>query len=61
MPAQVHYLHSLHVQVPLMKALPGILAALQAHPVERATAECGLGALWNIFIAEANKVSFVER
>jgi hypothetical protein len=50
-------LDSLHLQVPLMKALPGILAALQAHPVERATAEFGLGALRNMCIAEENKVS----
>ncbi len=50
-------LDSLHLQVPLMKALPGILRALQAHPVERATAEFGLGALRNMCIAEANKVS----
>ncbi len=44
------------VQVPLMAELPRARAALDAHVGVAGVAEVGLGFLWNLADAEANKV-----
>jgi hypothetical protein len=44
------------VQVPVMVGLPSALAAMDAHRTVAAVAQHGLGFLWGLSAAEANKV-----
>ena len=43
-------------QVPLMGALDSIVRALEAHRGVASVAEAGLKCLWNLSVADANKV-----